>query len=275
MQNPRVLSSPRGKYGPRALIGAFAAQVRTMYALILREMMTRYGREGLGFVWLIVEPLAFCLAVIVLWTAVKPEYEYGVRVAPFVMSGYMCLLVIRHLVSNGVNALQANTGLLFHRKVRPLHIYLSRAFLEFFGSTLAFGVVYAMLLAIGQVELPKDWLLLYAGWFILGWLSFGFALVLSALAIRFEAVERMNNLLLYLMIPLSGAFFMVEYIPQNYREYYLYIPFPHAIEMVRAGIWGEFIPTHYTPWYPIAFGGVLVFFALILLNAFSNYIETE
>ncbi|WP_292052396.1 MULTISPECIES: ABC transporter permease [unclassified Brevundimonas] len=248
---------------------------RTLYALIMREMMTRYGREGIGFFWLIAEPLAFCLAVIALWSAIKPDYEFGIRVAPFTMSGYMCLLVIRHLVTHSLHALQANTGLLFHRKVRPLHIYISRAILEVLGSTLAFFIVYVLLLALGQVDLPKDWLLLYAGWFILAWVSFGFALVLAALSIRFDAVERLNNLLLYIMIPLSGAFVMAEYVPVSYREYFLYIPFPHAIEMVRAGIWGEFIKTHYTPWYPIAFGGVLILIGLAMLNMFSNHIETE
>ena len=248
---------------------------RTLYALIMREMMTRYGREGIGFFWLIAEPLAFCLGVIVLWSAIKPEYEHGIRVAPFTMSGYMCLLVLRHLVTHSLHALQANTGLLFHRKVRPLHIYISRAILEILGSTLAFFIVYALLLALRQVDMPKDWLLLYSGWFILAWVSFGFALVMAALSIRFEAVERLNNLLLYIMIPLSGAFVMAEYVPVSYREYFLYIPFPHAIEMVRAGIFGEFIPTHYTPWYPIAFGGVMVLLGLVLLNMFGNYIETE
>lgn len=259
----------------RKLIGSVASQVRVLHALILREMMTRYGREGIGFLWLIAEPLAFCLGVMVLWTAIKPAYEYGVRVAPFVMSGYMCLLLLRHLITHSMHALQANTGLLFHRSVRPLHIYLSRAVLEFLGSTLAFFVVYAILLALGQVSPPKDWLLLYMGWFALGWVSFGLALVLSALSIRYEAVERLNNLVLYLLIPLSGAFVMAQYVPASYRDYFLYIPFPHAIEMVRAGIWGDAVKTHYTIWYPIAFGGVLVLLGLVLLNLYRNHIETE
>ena len=98
---------------------------------------------------------------------------------------------------------------------------------------------------------------------------------MAALSIRYEAVERLNNLTLYIMIPLSGAFVMAEYVPASYREYFLYIPFPHAIEMVRAGIWGEFIPTHYTAWYPIAFGGVLMLLGLIMLKIYGNYIETE
>ena len=102
----------------------------------MREIMTRYGREGIGFLWLIAEPLGFCVGVIILWTVLKPEYEYGLRVAPFVMSGYMCLLLLRHIVGHSMTALQANIGLLYHRKITPLHIYISRAILELAGATL-------------------------------------------------------------------------------------------------------------------------------------------
>jgi len=259
----------------KKLLLSLAAQVRIINALIMREIMTRYGREGIGFLWLIAEPLGFCVGVIFLWTVIKPEYEYGLRVAPFVMSGYMCLLLLRHIVSHSMSALQANIGLLYHRKITPLHIYISRAILELAGSTLAFIVVYLALLALGQVSAPKDFLLLCAGWLSLAWVAFGLSMVMASLAIRYEAVERMGNIIMYLMIPVSGAFIMAQYIPDSFRKYYLYIPFPHAVEMVRAGIWGEFVKTYYTPIYPIAFGAVLLLIGLLLLNVNRAHVETE
>lgn len=259
----------------QSLASGAAQQGRILHALVMREVMTRYGREGLGFLWLVGEPLAFCLGVIVLWTTLKPAYEHGVRVAPFVMSGYMCLLLLRHFITHALHALQANAGLLFHRSIRPLHIYLSRAILEFLGATLAFVIVYVILIALRQVGPPHDVLLLYSGWFILAWLCFGLSLVLAALSVRFETVERLSNLVTYLLIPISGSFIMAAYVPAEYRDYYLMIPFPHAIEMVRAGIFGEFVKTYYTPIYPIAWGTALVFLGLILLRLFQSSVETE
>ncbi len=259
----------------RSIVSAALQQGRIINALVLRETMTRYGREGLGFLWLVGEPLVFCLGVIVLWTTIKPEYEHGVRVAPFVMSGYMCLLLLRHFITNSLHALQANTGLLYHRNVKPLHIYISRAVLEFMGGTLAFAIVYVILISLRQVGPPKDILMLYSGWFILAWLCFGLSLVMSALAIRYETIERLSNLVTYLLIPISGAFIMVAYVPEKYRDYYLLIPFPHAIEMVRAGIFGEFVKTYHVPWYPIAWGTGLVFLGLVLLRLAQSDIEAE
>src|SRR5690606_28829549 len=108
------------------------------------------------------------------------------RVAPFVMTGYMCLLLFRHIVGYSLNALQANVGLMHHRAVKPLHIYISRALMEFVGGTVALIIVYAILLILWSVDVPNDILLLYSGWLILFWFSTGLALTFSAISIRFE-----------------------------------------------------------------------------------------
>ena len=56
---------------------AISRQSRVIGALVMREMTTRYGRQGLGFAWVIGEPLIFCFGVLILWTATKPAYEHG------------------------------------------------------------------------------------------------------------------------------------------------------------------------------------------------------
>jgi capsular polysaccharide transport system permease protein len=257
------------------MLSSVRTHSRIIGALFMRETITRYGREGLGFLWMIGEPLIFCLGVMGLWAVVKPEYEHGVRVAPFVMTGYMCLLLFRHIVGYSLNALQANVGLMHHRAVKPLHIYISRALMEFVGGTVAFIIVYAILLILGSVDIPNDILLLYSGWLILFWFSTGLALTFSAISIRFEVVERIVPVFMYLMIPLSGAFIMVDWLPQAYQKYYLLIPMPHTVEMVRAATFGEFVPTHFNPWYPIAWAAGLTFLGLVLLASARSRVDVE
>lgn len=248
---------------------------RIIGALYMRETITRYGREGLGFLWLIGEPLIFCLGVMALWTLIKPEYEHGIRVAPFVMTGYMCLLMLRHVVSHSVNALQANVGLMYHKAVKPLHIYIARFLIEFSGSTIAFVVIYAILVMLGVVYLPNNVLLLYSGWLLLFWFSSGLAITFSALAIQYEVIERIVPVFMYLMIPLSGAFIMVDWLPDRYRDYYLLIPMPHAVEMVRSATFGEFVRTHYNPAYIAGWSAILTFVGLVLLANVRRNVDIE
>ncbi|WP_396595221.1 ABC transporter permease [Brevundimonas sp. R86498] len=248
---------------------------RIIGALLMREMTTRFGREGLGFVWMIAEPLIFCLGVLFMWTLIKPAYEHGIRLGPLVMTGYMSLLLYRHMIAFSMGAVEANIGLLHHRQIGILHIFLARNFMEFCGSTVALVIVYIVLIALGQVGLPKDWLLLYAGWLMVGWVGFGVAVTLAGLAMRYEIMERLVPVISYAMIPLSGAFFMVAWIPERYREAFLLVPLPHGIEMVRGGVLGEFVHTYYHPAYAFAFGGVLIGAGLILLADVKTRIVIE
>lgn len=255
--------------------GFLPRQGRIVSALVLRELVTRYGRRGLGFLWVIGEPLIFCLGVLALWTVARPDYEHGLRLGPFVMTGYMCLLLLRHQINTSLNALQANAGLLYHRGVQVLHIYVARHLLEFLGTTAAFLIVYVVLAAFGQVGPPRDWLLLYGGWLLLDAMSAGLALVFSGLASRFEVMERVVPLLTYILIPMSAAFFMVSWIPAAYREAFLLIPIPHAVEMVRAGVFGEFVETHFNPLYALGWTVVLNLVGLLLMSGARDRIETE
>ncbi len=248
---------------------------RIIGALLMREMTTRFGREGLGFVWMIAEPLIFCLGVLFMWSLIKPEYEYGIRLGPLVMTGYMSLLLYRHMIGFSMGAVEANIGLLHHRQIGILHIFLARNLMEFCGSTVALVIVYVVLIAMGQVGLPKDWLLLYAGWLMVGWVGFGVAITLAALSLKYEVMERLVPVISYAMIPLSGAFFMVAWLPAQYREPFLLVPLPHGIEMVRGGVLGEFVPTYYHPWYALAFGAVLIGTGLLLLADAKNRVTIE
>lgn len=250
-------------------------QSRILGALLMREMTTRFGREGIGFLWLVAEPLAFCFGVMLLWTLTKPAYDHGVRVAPFVMTGYMSLILLRHQISLSAGALQANIGLLHHRQLSPLHIFLSRNLLEIAGATVAFIVVYVVLLALGQVDLPSNYLLLYAGWFLLAWIGMGFALILAGLAMRYDFMERLVPLLGYILIPISGAFFMVAWLPAHAQTVYLYVPFPHPIEMIRAAVFGEFVQTHYHPLYALAVGTAFNIFGMLLIASAREQVDVE
>jgi capsular polysaccharide transport system permease protein len=248
---------------------------RIIGALMMREVITRYGREGLGFMWLVGEPMIFAVGVLIMWSIIKPPYEHGVRLGPFVVSGYLCLLMFRHMISQSLNALPANMGILYHERVRPLHILLARAALEFCGATLAFFLCYLLVVALGQAQEPQDLVLLYSGWLIVTFHAFGLALVFTGLAIRYDLFEKLTAFLGYALIPLSGAFAMAAWLPPDVREVYLLIPFPHGVEMVRAGVFGEFVETHFDLRYALAWAVGLVAGGLLLVATGLDRLDAE
>ena len=250
---------------------------RVIGALLMREMTTRFGREGIGFLWLVGEPLLFCGGVILLWSLVKPTFfrDHGLHLAPFVMTGYMCLILMRHLIGLLTPAVQSNVGLLYHRFVTPAHILLTRILLEIAGGTLSFAILYVVLALFQQVQPPENYLLLYAGWGLVAFCASGLGLIMTGLVMRYEMFERVVGLISYLLMPVSGAFFMVSWLPPSGQKVMMYIPFVHGTESIRAAIFGEFVETHYDFGYALLVGAVMNVIGLLMIYASLDRIEVE
>jgi hypothetical protein len=60
----------------RSFMIRLRVQLRVLRALLMREMQTRFGRENLGFFWLMGEPLFLTCAVMVLWASWRPPCRW-------------------------------------------------------------------------------------------------------------------------------------------------------------------------------------------------------
>lgn len=232
-------------------------------AVMMREIHTRYGRDNLGFLWLIVEPLIFCLGVVLLWSMV-PHQAHGLPVVAFVMTGYVPLVLWRHIVFRSVHCFRSNAHLLYHRQLRMLDLLTARVALEVCGNVMAYLVVAFIFGVAGLYELPKDLGLFYLGWLYAVLYATGLGLIVGCLSERHEWVEKLVGPLTYFQLPVSGAFFMVEWLPDSMRSYALLIPSVNSYELIRAGQFGSGIQTHYHIGYTTFSCAVLILFGLIL-----------
>jgi len=251
------------------------SHLRIIWALLLRELSTRYGRDNIGFLWVIGEPLLFAGGVLILWGFARPPFEHGIPVLAFVVTGYMPIILVRHMITHGMFAVRVNQALLYHRQVTVLHLFAARTLLEFVGVTLAFVVIGAGLILYGQMEPPKALPLVYAGWFILGFISLGLALIFGALSEMFQFVERFVSVITYVLVPLSGTFYMAAWLPPGFRQAALYLPFLHCVEMIRGGFFGEFTTTYFNIPYAIAWAVGLNLVGLALVRFVRDRVEIE
>jgi len=251
---------------------------RIIWALIMRESATRYGRDNLGFLWVIAEPLFFAIGVSIMWSLIKGPVEHGMRVVPFVITGYMPLVLFRNTIGHVLHAFSANSGLLYHRQITPLHLYIGRFCMEAIGATCGFALIVMVLLLLGLMDPPKNLMdvgLIFVGWFLLAWITFGLAMIMAALAQLFEFVERIAQIITYLMLPLSGTFYMASWLPAKGRDAILHLPFLHCWEIIRSGFFGEFITVYYNVPYVIAWAVGFTLLGLILLQFVRGSVEVE
>jgi capsular polysaccharide transport system permease protein len=245
----------------RRNIRSFQIQTRVIWALVMRELHTRYGRENIGFLWIVGEPILFCAGVSIVWSMIRPAHEHGLPVTAIIITGYVPLTMWRHCVSRAVKAFEANGSLLFHRQVTPLDIILGRVFLEVVGTIVAGLLVTAGAMVLGVMDAPKNVGLLYLGLFFHILFSLASALLVAALSERSDLVEKAIGIFMYLSLPLSGAFSMVSWVPQQYRWILLISPSVQNMEMIRGGQFGPICHPIFSVSYDAA-----VTFAMLLIG---------
>jgi len=235
----------------RSFLQAFAVQRRVIAALMIREALSRYGHENLGFFWVMGEPLLLSVGVMVLWTITGGTHGHGIGVIPFILSGYSMLTFWRHCVGHSVHAMRHNIGLLFHRNIRFLDILIARIWLDSVGGLAAFTIAYIPLYLIGVMEPIYDPLVCLGGWFLLSWFGFGFALILAGVTELSEPVERFVQPIMYVTLPITGAFYMVNWLPESAQRIVVWSPLVHAFEMFRGGMFGPDVEARWNAIYLI------------------------
>ena len=235
-------SSPTG-----ALLRSSSWEInrRVIGALLIRELLTRYGRNNIGFLWLFVEPAAFIIIVTLVWTRIRGVHLTDIPIVAFALTGYSCLLLWRNAVSRCIGAVRSNASLLFHRQVTVLDIFAARIALEVTSITAVLMMLTIALWAIDWVVLPEDVLQVIGGWALLAWFAAALAMTVGGLAEKAEVVGRLWSPMSYLLMAFSGVAFTVNALPPAVREIVLWVPMINAVEYLREGWFGSVMHAHY------------------------------
>jgi capsular polysaccharide transport system permease protein len=257
------------------LLRSFKLQNRVLHALLLREVITRFGRDNLGVLWLVAEPMIFTLGVTALWTAAGLNHGSNLPIVAFAVTGYSSVLLWRNCASHCSMAIESNKGLLYHRNVRVIDVFLTRILLEIGGATGSFIVLAAIFIWIGWMPLPVDILKVVFGWVMLAWFGTALALLIGAGTAFSPIVERLWPPASYLLFPLSGAAFMVDWLAPALQDAVLLLPMVHGIELLREGYFGNTVRTHYDVGYMAVSCLVLSLAGLYVVREAGRRIETQ
>ena len=153
---------------------SFAVQGRVVGALLMREVITRFGRNNLGVFWVFLEPMILVVGVTILWNVYHHgNIPSGISITAFAWTGYSTVMLWRQATIRCGKAIEPNLGLLFHRNVKVLDLFFSRIILEVAGGTISTILIGVALVYCELIPLPKDTLLMVCSWLLLMWYTFG------------------------------------------------------------------------------------------------------
>ena len=216
--------------------GGLSVMRAAIWALLLRELQTRFGQYRLGYVWVLLEPLLSIGIMIFLFGTVMKRTLPGMEYEIFLLNGILPFFMFRSGVTQALSATQSNQGLFSYRPVKPIDALLARNLLEFLLKFIAY-IFFSLAFLwfgynIGFENIPE--LLFY--WGLLFIFMAAFSLIFMVIGDFSKEIGKFLSVGFLILYLLSGILYSIHIIPAQYREYLLLNPLIHIIELMRHAV---------------------------------------
>ncbi len=216
-----------------SIVNGARIQRRVVWALMLRETKTLFGKHKLGYLWALINasfPIGIFWGIRELAGATAPQ---GMSIPVFLLGGFIPWYIFSETISGAMNGVSGNRALLAYPQVFPIDILLARALLQ--------GAMYMCVLVIllsaayfsgyaVPLNDPAAMLLALSLALLLG---FGIGTVVSAFSLMWPTTRLIVSMILRMLFFTSRLFFFMEFALVYVRNILVYNPLSHQIELLR------------------------------------------
>ena len=251
-------------------------QRAVLYSLILWEVRSRIGKYRLGYLWALLEPLAH---VTVLWwmrALVLGRTRSDIPFTVFIIVGVVLWLLFRNVSVRSVRKMNRSRDGLFghrfgHKGAYAVDKILAYAFFEFVINAIVFAILlYLTWIFMGESVQLRNFPFLVTVYLLLVCLALGLAFLFASLIERFPDTERIIPIAIRPLYFISGIFFSIGEIPQDYKLYFQWNPVLHAVELTRHAIVPTYNVDEASMAYVFLFAVTISFIGLALLRTSAN-----
>ena len=236
-----------------------------IYALLLRELSSRFGRSRGGFLWVLVEPIAHLLVPVIIRGFIRGGLMPGVEFPVFIVYGILPFLLFKAICLQIVDGVNAGQGLLSYRQVLLMDVFIAKALAFFVIQAIVFIIV---LTGLGMFDFhvlpPRP--VEFAG--VLGLtvvLAFGLGLLLAAIASMVPDAKSVIRVMFMPLYFVSGILFPVTRFPDEWVQWMALNPVLHLVELSRVMAIDRYEPMKYLSiGYPVALALTTTIIGLML-----------
>lgn len=241
-------------------------QARVLFALVMREMVTRYVRSAGGYIWAIIEPLATIALLSAVFSAIARHPSLGTNFPIFFATGYGVFYIYKDISASVSAAVQSNRSLLTFPRITMLDVILARFLLQTVTSIMAFSVIMAGLLIYYDMHMPLDFRAIFAAFAYAALLGIGIGALNCVLFAFSPTYQRVFNLVNRPLFLISGVFFIFEDVPANLQQYLWWNPLIHVTATMRTGFYAEYHATFVSPVYVLLVALTTLTLGVLLLR---------
>jgi capsular polysaccharide transport system permease protein len=251
----QVLSPPAASRPP-----VHFQRMRVLFALVVREMTTKFGRSWGGYLWAVAEPLGGILLLTIAFSLAVRTPPLGSNFALFYATGIIPFFLFSNVTASVGQAVATNRGLLTYPVVRPLDAVLAKFITDFLTMFIIGVLLYTGIIRYYALPVALDLVAIFNGFLLMGLLGLGFG-TLNCVIFRFWPTWRhIWSMLTKPLFVISCMFYTFESLPAQVQAVMWYNPLNHPIGLMRSGFYSGYEPLYVSPLYVlgIALSGFLV-----------------
>jgi homopolymeric O-antigen transport system permease protein len=204
----------------------------TLYFLARRDVAVRYKQTVVGFLWVILQPIAFALVYTAFISVLGAIPSQGVPYGVFALTGMTVWLPFGMGVARVSDSTIAGAPLIskiwFPRLIIPLSA-IGPAIVDLVAST---AVLLVAMLVFGVV--PEVKILLLPGAALVACLAaLAIGLWFSAISVRYRDIQQLVPFLLLMLLFLTPIIYPFELVPDRLQTIYAFNPLVGMVEFFR------------------------------------------
>ncbi|MEM9140382.1 MAG: ABC transporter permease [Pseudomonadota bacterium] len=249
---------------------AIRQQAAVLHALMLREMITRYGRTSAGYLWALAEPVGFIALLSLIFTQITHKPPLGASFPLFYASGFLAYHWVADIADVTGRSVHVNRPLLSFPAITPLDTVLARFLLQALTGLVVAGVILAAILALDAPFARPDPAPLLTAFGLALCLGLGIGIFNVWAFAHWPFWERVWGILFRPVFLISCVFFTYGGLPGPVKEVLWWNPVIHLVGLMRAGLYPAYDAAYVMPGYVLALAGGLMCAGLLGLHRTSN-----
>lgn len=241
---------------------------RTILALMLREMSSRYGRSPGGYVWAVVEPMGMIMVLSFGFALMLRTPPLGNVFLLFYATGYLPFSLFQRTSKFVMFALNFSSNLLRYPAVTWFDAVVARAVLNILTDLLVAYLILAGILMVLDTATVLDFAPILLGFALLALLAVGVGLLNCALQGFFPVWATIWAIVTRPLLLASGVLWLYRDLPPAAQDILWWNPIIHGIALVRSGFYSTFEPHYVSVLYLLGWGMGATALGLLLLRRY-------
>lgn len=246
------------------------AALRTIAALMMREMTTRFSRTPGGIIWVVLQPLATIIVLGVAFSLIARTPALGTSFIFFKATGLLPFNDFKGISNTVGRSLSFSAALLVYPGVTWVDALLARLFVNALVNFLVTFVILGGIYLAQDLSLIVNWGEVLLSMLLATLFGFGVGVLNCYL---FERVAIWSNVWSIMTAPLmivSGVIMLYEGMPDFAQAYLWYNPVMHITGLMRAGFYSTYQPTYISVTYVVICSLVPMALGLLLLRRYHR-----